>query len=137
MRTFGTTKDVGRDYWVKSEIRFHLNLATIAPRFSELHKLIHDVDELHPWIDVVAREKGKMYSINSLSCGRIDTSIPGEKSCYFELTPTVSNLSRSQLYAYKKYLATIAEELSKRKILSVSGVSYKLTINTSGGFSSI
>ena len=124
-----------RHYRVEGHIAFEFVSHDREPDLHPLREAILEVDREFPWCDDVYPGV-KFKSIHFLNAGSITrnnrTCI--EYTAWFHIFPYQGNVRKGQVYAYEKYLAKIAEELSKRELPNVKSVRSGITMTAVTSF---
>lgn len=114
-----------RSYSVEGYINFKFVSAEFEPNLEALERAIREVDARFPWKDEMPPLSNEAFeSIRYITTGRIrvnNWTVP-EKDCSFCIHPGRSDVRRSQIYAYEKYLDKLSQELAQMKIRGVEVV---------------
>jgi hypothetical protein len=114
--------DSRRQYHVYGEIVFTLKKLfdddrTSSPELREqMLQAIREVDELHPWKDI-AYDGAQLPSIDLLQfkSDQFNNWTTPELNVWFLIEPTARYITKSQMYAYEKYIETLAQKLAERE----------------------
>ena len=135
MRTF-TREIEERNYHVEGAIAFVFKPPLENPNLGLLRWAIEYMDSLFPWKDDQIPEGVEYKSIRYLSEGDVvihNFSFP-EQHIWFHIHPQYGSMRKSQIYAYEKYLAKLAEELVKTKLSAVDEVRSVIKTSTATTF---
>ncbi len=127
-----------RNYIVTGEIIFKLAVHDEPINDKWLRWAIGEVDRKFLWKDssplkeAADLESEPIGNLQRLGDGIKYNHIFGVSMCFwrFKLWPEQQRLMKSQLHAYEKYLATLAEELSRMNIPNIAQIKSRLTIET-------
>ncbi|MBU6501072.1 MAG: hypothetical protein KGJ89_03015 [Patescibacteria group bacterium] len=127
-----------RRYNVKGNIVFEIGHGchNMELDLQQLAAAIREVDAMFPWHDDDIDSKMNHKSLFYLSGGRVvvhDLNGP-LKMVWFDLFTEYRDIRRSQVYAYEKYLAKLAEELAKKKFVGIAEVTSAIEVRTSRHF---
>ena len=127
-----------RRYSVSGSIvfEFHPHLMD-APDPKWFAEAIQEVDREFPWRDDVHPDVAYHARQFYLSNGEFkfhEFNNPPLQNLWFFIQHNWHNLRRPQVYAYEKYLAKLAEELSKKKIPYITEVRSVMEVVTATSF---
>jgi len=114
--------DTKRQYHTYGEIIFKINKLFDDDRSSspelraQILLAIMEVDDLHPWKDT-GYNGAPLPSIGlvQFNSDQFNNWSRPELNVWFRIEPTAKYMSRSQTYAYEKYLETLAQKLAERE----------------------
>jgi len=114
------TAEHKRQYYVYGEIIFKYrklfnNDRSSSPELQEqMLQAVRKVDELYPWKDT-GHDGSTFPSIKALyfSGDQFDNWHIPELNVWFRIEPTAGYLHKGQIYAYEKYLETLAQKLAE------------------------
>ena len=125
-----------REYSVSGSFAFEVSWHEDQPDLAKFKEAILEVDQSFPWHDDVHPDSGEPKGIFYISEGEevVHHWSFSEKVCWFSISPRYDSLRQGQVYAYEKYLAKIAEELAKRKLLGVREVKSVIHVHRGTSF---
>ncbi len=126
----------GRRYEVSGALAFEMLHYSFEHDFAAMRKAICEVDAEFPWRDDLHPDI-TFESIGYLSNGNVVLHKYAKplKMVWFTIHPKWGNLRKSQVYAYERYLAKIAEELAKRFVDEVREVRSVIEVRSGTSFS--
>jgi len=122
MRTFETFEKIKdaltgeRKYQVTASITVVFRRGMNPSEFNTLREMIKEIDRQFPWRDDTDRDSDDSLGLYEISRGEEleNEDKAGDPACWFSITPKHSWMRRNQVYAYERYLAKIAQELTKK-----------------------
>jgi hypothetical protein len=120
-----------KKYSITGYIRFDFihkwERKTELPDATMLRQAVRDADESAPW------KADEHQSIRYLGPGAwIDCQ--ANETCIFQIQPPFSVMTQPQMYAYEKYLAVLADKLTRMNILGLESVICAIEASTSQRF---
>ncbi|MBI4158351.1 MAG: hypothetical protein HY505_01905 [Candidatus Yanofskybacteria bacterium] len=106
--------------------------------FEMLRDAIVFVDRKFPWKDTNDHDGTEVSDIRYLGDAHvvIHNFNPQEQHVWFWIVPHYDSMRKSQLYAYEKYLAKLAEELNKKRFFRSDSVRSVFRVVSSTSFDS-